>query len=256
MGHTVLAFHAHPDDESLLTGGTLAKAAAEGHRVVLVTATDGALGLARAPYAADLAAARERELRCAAYELGVHRVEMLGYADSGMGAQLLPDPPGKVRFVRAPVDEAAQRLAELLREEQADVLLSYDVNGGYGHRDHARVHEVGARAAELAGTPRVLEALVSPRVARVMKPRGLELAPVPAPTHVVDVRPYVAAKVRAIRCHRSQLESGSWLPRNNDLLTRLPLRVLERAIGWERFADPAAPRGIPNEVRGDIFAGL
>ena len=65
----------------------------------------------------------------------------------------IPTRPGRVRFVRADPEEAAERLAAILREEQADVLLTYDANGGYGHRDHVKVHEVGARAAEIAGTP-------------------------------------------------------------------------------------------------------
>ena len=88
------------------------------------------------------------------------RVEWLGYADSGSGPEPEPDVPGVTRFCRAPVEEAAERLAAVLRTERADLLLSYDANGGYGHRDHVRVHEVGARAAEIAGTPRVLEATV------------------------------------------------------------------------------------------------
>src|SRR5450759_4903412 len=106
MAHTLLAFHAHPDDEALLTAGTMARAAAEGHRVLLVVATDGKEGLAASNFA------------------------------------------------------AAGRLADILLEESVDVLLTYDANGGYGHRDHVKVHRVGARAAELAQTPRVLQATV------------------------------------------------------------------------------------------------
>ena len=162
MPRTLLAFHAHPDDEALLTSGTLARAAAEGHRVVLVVATDGDEGLASAEFTSDgrLGERRWEELRESARALGVKRVEHLGYADSGLGPQTLPDPPGRVRFVRADVEEAAGRLATILREERADVLLTYDRNGGYGHRDHVKVHQVGARAAVLAQTPRVLQATV------------------------------------------------------------------------------------------------
>ena len=179
MALTFLAFHAHPDDEAILTGGTLARVAAAGHRVVLVTATDGALGLTSRRYAAaGLAGVRAAELAESARLLGVARVEQWGYADSGLGPVLFDDPPGQVRFSRASVDEAAERLAGLLREESVDVLLTYDANGGYGHPDHVQVHRVGVVAAELAQTPRVLEVAVSPRVARVMKPRHLSLAPV------------------------------------------------------------------------------
>ncbi len=254
MSHTLLAFHAHPDDEAILTGGTLARAAAEGHRVVLVTATDGALGLTTPRYAGRLAQVRAQELRSSAAELGVARVVQLGYADSGLGPELFDDPPGQVRFVRADPAEAAQRLAEILREEDVEVLLSYDANGGYGHPDHVRVHEVGAAAARLAGTPRVLEAAVSPRVAAVMKPRHVRLGPVAPVTHVIDVRRYAAQKRRAIRAHRSQLERAGVVPRNLDLLTRLPAWAFTRAVGTERFADPSAPPGTP--VVNDVVAGL
>ncbi len=239
MALTFLAFHAHPDDEAILTGGTLARVAAAGHRVVLVTATDGALGLTSRRYAAaGLAGVRAAELTESARLLGVARVEPLGYADSGLGPVLLDDPPGQVRFARASVGEAAERLAAVLREESADVLLSYDVNGGYGHPDHVQVHRVGAVAAELAQTPRVLEVCVSPRVARVMKPRHLSLAPVLPVTVVVDVRDQLDIKIAAMRAHRSQLAADGWVPRNLEIITRLPRPVLARSLGWERFADP------------------
>ena len=254
MPLTLLALHAHPDDEAILTGGTVARAAAEGHRVILVTVTDGALGLTSSRYAGRLAEVRRTELHESARELGVHRVEQLDYADSGLGRVLHPDPPGQLRLARAEVAEVAARVADLLREEAVDVLLSYDANGGYGHPDHVRVHEVGRAAAGLAGTPRLLEAWVGPRVARVMKPRWVQLAPVPAPTHVIDVRRYAAAKRRAIRAHRSQLESDGIVPRNVDLLTRLPDWAFDRAVGTERYVDPAAPIGSP--VSTDVFAGL
>jgi len=134
MGRTLVAFHAHPDDEALLTSGTMARAAAEGHRVVLVVATDGGLGLAASEYVGGsdttLGSVRMAELHTSARLLGTARVETLGYADSGHGPVIYPDPPGRVRFARADPEEAAERLAAILREEQADVLLTYDANGG------------------------------------------------------------------------------------------------------------------------------
>jgi LmbE family N-acetylglucosaminyl deacetylase len=102
---TVVAFHAHPDDEVLLTGGTLAKLAAEGHRVVIVVATDGSM---------EASDRRLRELRASAQTLGAARVVHLGYADSGYGPVLFADPPGRARFARADLDEAAARLAAIL----------------------------------------------------------------------------------------------------------------------------------------------
>ncbi len=121
---TLVSFHAHPDDEALLTAGTMARAAAEGHRVIVVVATDGNEGLAASDFVADgrLGERRLDELRQSARALGVARVEHLGYADSGLGPQTFPDPPGQTRFIRADVDEAAGRLAEILREESVDVL--------------------------------------------------------------------------------------------------------------------------------------
>jgi LmbE family N-acetylglucosaminyl deacetylase len=107
---TLVAFHAHPDDEVLMTGGTLARAAAEGHRVVVVVATDGVLGEVPAGGSPRMA-----ELRASAAVLGVARVVHLGYADSGNGPVLYPDPADRVRFVRADPQEAAGRLAEIVK---------------------------------------------------------------------------------------------------------------------------------------------
>ena len=253
MGHTLLAFHAHPDDEALLTAGTMAKAAAQGHRVVLATATDGALGLTSSRYAGSLPQVRSEELAQSAALLGVARVVEFGYADSGLGRAMAPDPPGQARFARVPTTEAATRLAEVLREESVDVVLSYDRNGGYGHPDHRQVHKVARAAAALAGTPRLLEVWVSPWVARVMG-AGRGIAPVPDPAYVVDVREFVGQRRDAIRAHRSQLSSDGWLPRNNDWMTRLPTLVLARAFGTERYVDPDAPVG--SSVRTDVFEGL
>ena len=151
-------------------------------------------------------------------------MEWLGYADSGSGAEPEPDRPGVSRFCRAPLEEAAERLAALLRTERADLLLSYDANGGYGHRDHVRVHEVGALAARLAGTPRVLEATV-PRdtivravraVGRVYRfpeefdPTSFERAFSARAdiTHRIDVRRHVRAKRESMRAHASQATGG------------------------------------------------
>ncbi|QGN59260.1 PIG-L deacetylase family protein [Nostocoides sp. HKS02] len=272
MTHTLVAFHAHPDDEALLTSGTMARAAAEGHRVVLVVATDGDLGLASDAYAADgrLGARRLDELRTSAAALGVARVVHLGYADSGMGPELFPDPPGRVRFISAPVDEAAARLADVLREEQAAVLLSYDRHGGYGHRDHVRVHEVGARAAELAATPRVLQATVP----RDLLVRAIDLAAkvyrFPPDfdrdgftraysaraeiTHRITVRRYAAAKRASMRAHASQASAQDGADRTLAAFVRIPRPLYDLVFGREWFIDPARPPGL--RVSRDIFEGL
>ena len=280
MSPTIVAFHAHPDDEALLTAGTMARAAAAGHRVVLVLATDGGAGLAADELRRDggLGERRLEEARRSSEALGVAHVEWLGYADSGSGDEPEPDVPGVTRFTRAPVEEAAERLAAVLRTERADLLLSYDANGGYGHRDHVRVHEVAARAAEIAGTPRVLEATV-PRdtVVRAIRAIGrvyrfpAEFDPTSFDrafsarseiTHRVNVRRYAGAKRAAMRAHASQATGGGAASAGSGGQTgdrtlaaflRIPRPVYDLVFGREWFRDPALPPGRP--VRTDIFEG-
>ncbi|MFL6116294.1 MAG: PIG-L deacetylase family protein [Catenulispora sp.] len=254
---TIIAFHAHPDDEALLTGGTLARLAAEGHRTVIVVACDGAMGAATEPGAL----VRLDELRASARRLGVARVVHLGYADSGHGPILFPDPADRVRFVRAPVGEAAERLAAVIREEGADLLLSYDPNGGYGHRDHVRVHEVGARAAELTGV-RVLEATV-PREPVVRLGKALQAvrvlrrydftdpswfgSPRASITHRVDVRRYAAAKQAALAQHHSQMGNGRG-SRLHLIMSKMPVPLYAALAGREWFVErPARSRPDPEE---------
>ena len=189
---TLVCFHAHPDDESISTGGSLARASAEGHRVVLVIATDGSHGESPDDLAEDelLVDRRRAETAESAAALGVHRVEWLGYKDSGMtGWEQNSDPES---FLQAPVEEAAEKLAEILREEHADVLTVYDWHGNYGHPDHIKVHTVGHRAAEMAGVERVFEATMNrDHIVRMMEaarrgrgrlPRRTTSIPTPVPT--------------------------------------------------------------------------
>jgi LmbE family N-acetylglucosaminyl deacetylase len=254
---TILAFHAHPDDEVLLTGGTLARLAAEGHRVVIVVACAGGLG-------AD-PAVRLGELRVSAARLGAARVVHLGYADSGHGPVLFPDPPGQVRFARADLATAAAKLAALIREEQADVLLSYDPRGGNGNRDHVKVHQVGARAAELAGPVRVLEATVPRELIRVLVAPVLALnlvtrydpaeiraafTPRSAITHRVNVRRFAARKQAALAAHRSQVSGTGRSQRMFRILTMLPAPVFGLICGREWFVEPGGPAAA---VQGDIL---
>src|SRR5437588_2341023 len=155
---TLVSFHAHPDDEAIPTGGTLAKAAKDGHRVVLVFGTKGEHGEVEKGFLDEgevLAERRVQETHRSAEILGASRVEFLGYVDSGMMGT--PENEAPNSFWQADLDEAAGRLAKILTEENADVLTVYDDHGVYGHPDHIQVYRVGVRAAELAGTPRVYE---------------------------------------------------------------------------------------------------
>ena len=170
---TLVCFHAHPDDEAIATGGTMAKAAADGHRVVLVVATKGEHGEVPDGYlrpGEPLWERRVAETHAAAEIMGIARVEFLGYVDSGMAGTPENDLPGS--FWQADVDEAARRLAAILEEERADVLTAYDENGVYGHPDHVQVNRVGVRAGRQAGTPKIYLNTVNRDEAR----RGFERA--------------------------------------------------------------------------------
>ena len=272
MPFTLVSFHAHPDDEALLTGGTLARVAAEGHRVVLVTATAGGAGLSSDGTGADrsLADHRRAELAVAATALGCARWEVLGYEDSGWG-----EPTGKTAHRATPsfsdLDPSgpAERLADLLREEHADALTIYDVAGGYGHPDHVQVHRVGVLAAELAGTPVVLEATVDrgrlrrvasvmrwlPGISRLVPAGGFATSYVARAelTHEVDVRAHLAAKRAALSAHASQATGGTSI-RTLTLLLRLPGPVLGLALGREWFRERGRSPGGP--LLDDVFASL
>jgi LmbE family N-acetylglucosaminyl deacetylase len=248
---TIVAFHAHPDDEVLLTGGTIAWLAAEGHRVIIVMATNGEI------WPDQHRGQRLDELRASAAILGADKAVHLGYADSGHGPVLFEDPPGGTRFARADVEEAARKLAGVLTDEHADLLLSYDPQGGYGHRDHVRVHQVGARAAELAGV-RVVEATVPrelvARFARLLlllrlvtrhrldEMRGYGM-PQSAITHRIDVRSYAAQKRAALAAHRTDVFGKGRTARLFRALVRSPLPVFRIACGTEWFAEPGGRTG-------------
>ena len=248
---TVVAFHAHPDDEVLLTGGTIARLAADGHRVIVVVACDGDM------WAGPDQGRRLAELRASAAILGAGRVVHLGYADSGHGPVLYEDPPGRTRFARADLGEAAGKLAALLTQEHADLLLSYDPQGGYGHRDHVRVHQVGTQAARLAGV-RVVEATVprelAARAARLLlvlrlvrrhrldEIRGYGM-PQSVITHRIDVRRQAAQKQAALAAHRTPVSGSGRGARLFRLLVRSPLPVFRVVCGTEWFAEPGGRTG-------------
>ena len=170
MERSLLLVHAHPDDESIGTGATMAKYAAEGARVTLVTCTLGELGEIIPPdlrhlFPDELGQHRIVELATACSALGVEDHRFLGgegrYRDSGMMG--LPDNDDPRCFWRADFDEAADALAKVINEVAADVIVTYDANGFYGHPDHIQAHRVARRAHELTGGTAKLYAAVMPR---------------------------------------------------------------------------------------------
>jgi LmbE family N-acetylglucosaminyl deacetylase len=247
-----VCFHAHPDDEVFTTGGVMRLAADAGHRVVLVTATDGALGEVPDGLLAEgelLVDRRRGELEMSARALGAHRVEMLGYADSGMAGT--PDNERADAFCNVDIEVAAARLAQVLVEEGADVLTVYDSHGNYGHPDHIQVHFVGVRAAQLAGVTQVYEATVNrDQMIRLMADNPEWAAEVEAPdvsefglpeselTTVVDVRAVMAAKRSAMVAHESQV--GDFGP-----FLAMPAEQLESAFGQESFRRHGHANGQP-----------
>lgn len=262
---TLVTFHAHPDDECIGTGGVMRRAFEEGHRVVLVVATRGEHGEVPDGFLADgeeLWERRVEETLAAAQILGVHRTEFLGYRDSGMmGA---PTNGAAGSFWTVPVDEAAEKLAAILRDERADVLTCYDDNGGYGHPDHIQVHRVGIRAAELAGTPRVYQGTMNRdhlvRGLREFAERAAEAGidmpdiegseqfgkPESVITAAVDVARYLEYKRAAMRAHASQISEESFF-------LSMPADGFQHAFGTEWFIRDGQGPGI---TETDLLAGL
>ncbi|KJF17560.1 PIG-L family deacetylase [Acidithrix ferrooxidans] len=217
---TLLSFHAHPDDECLLTGGTLAKAKSDGHRVVIVVATGGEEGEYPAGFVSDrseLPDRRRDELLESAKVLGVDEVYFLGYRDSGMmGTQSNSNPKS---FWMTDIDVSAKALAEIIAIERPDVVTIYDEIGGYGHPDHINVNRVGLRACEISGLSEVYQATMNrdylmelmadysvdnpgkvpdePQSAFGMGEDAIDTA--------VDVSEYVFLKREALSRHRSQI---------------------------------------------------
>ncbi|WP_316526482.1 N-acetyl-1-D-myo-inositol-2-amino-2-deoxy-alpha-D-glucopyranoside deacetylase [Kitasatospora brasiliensis] len=286
-GRRLLLVHAHPDDESIGNGATMARYAAEGALVTLVTCTLGEGGEVIPPELAHLTADREDrlgayrigELTEAMRALGVTDFRFLGgpgrYRDSGMMGVPENDVPGC--FWRADVDEAAGHLVAVIRELRPQVLVTYDENGGYGHPDHIQAHRVAMRAHELAADPAYRPALGEAwRIAKVYwnrMPRsaldaGLAEAAAKAPfpgvaqpadvpgvvddevvTTVLDGAGYAAAKAAAMAAHVTQITvDGAFFALSNDLAQPL--------FATEYYQLVRGQAGPGDEPEDDLFAGL
>jgi LmbE family N-acetylglucosaminyl deacetylase len=265
---TIVALHAHPDDESLLTAGTLARAAAAGDRVVLVLATRGERGDVGAELLddADLGSRRSREAQASADALGVARLVFLDLLDSGLEPAADGSwPPGSL--CATDPDDVARRVEAVLVEEGADLLIADDRNGGYGHPDHRRVHEVAVLAATRAGIP-LLEATID----REFLTGGIALAesmglsvpegfvppdvstwytPAAEITHAIAVGDALAAKRASMEAHASQATGAADTVRTLAVFLDLPPDVFALAFGTEWFVQ----RGAPTEPRADDLFG-
>ena len=241
----------------------MAQTRAAGGRVVLVVATRGERGEPQPGVLADGEALWERripETFAAAEILGVDRVEFLGYVDSGMMGEPSNDFP--YSFWQADVEQAAHRLAAILREEAADVLTVYDDNGGYGHPDHIQVHRVGVLAAVMAGVPLVLQATMNrDEIARMVEQRALAEAeegaelpetdaefgkPEAVLTHRIDVVGEVDLKRKAMAAHASQISPESWFFQLDD-------DTFRAAFGTEWYIETGRPRAEGEDFRTSVW---
>ena len=256
---TIVSFHAHPDDEAIASGGTLARAAAAGHRVVLVFATRGELG-EPVPGVLEpgeqLAMRRSAECYTSAAALGAKRVEFLGFTDSGMMGE--PSNEAPFCFWQADVEYAARTLAVLLDQEEPDVLTIYDDNGVYGHPDHIQVHRVGKRAGELSAVPVVAQGTVN----RDWMQRGFRESgregdippnmgkPESEITHRVEAVDFVGQKRESMRAHASQMAPDHFL-------LALPDAMFALGMGTEFYIvdEPPSPAAAP-ELFEELFTPL
>ncbi|HVM14058.1 MAG TPA: PIG-L family deacetylase [Egibacteraceae bacterium] len=283
MPLSLMCVHAHPDDESIATGGVLVRAAEEGLRTAVVTATGGELGEILGPgmdpeeVRPRLAEVRRAELESALGILGAGEPRFLGYRDSGMlGTEGNDDPAS---FWRAPFDEAVGRLVAEIRAFRPDVLVTYDAIGGYGHPDHVQTHRVALVAAEAcavgplypdAGDPWQVAKLYLSTIARsfvVLANTELPRLGFPSPfgedtdpdalgigtpdeqvTTTVDVRPWLERKWSAVCAHTSQIGPDSFF-------LNIPAELHEAAFGREWFIRQRSAVDTP-AVEEDLFAGL
>jgi N-acetyl-1-D-myo-inositol-2-amino-2-deoxy-alpha-D-glucopyranoside deacetylase len=288
-GQRMLLVHAHPDDESIGTGATMAKYAAEGAKVTLVTCTLGELGEIIPPELAHLAADadgglgeyRIGELAAACAALGVTDHRFLGgpgrWRDSGMKGEPSNDAPDC--FWRADVDEAAGELFGVIREIRPQVLVTYDDNGFYGHPDHIQAHRVAWRAFELAdGLVSKFYATAVPRSVLAGAIEAMRTSPgdggssgggtnftevesvddLPfgvsdeAVTTEIDATAYLDQKLAAMRAHATQIAVDSPFFAFSD-------NVGQRAFGREYYTLLAGPRGPgsgPQDRESDLFAAI
>jgi N-acetyl-1-D-myo-inositol-2-amino-2-deoxy-alpha-D-glucopyranoside deacetylase len=284
----LLLVHAHPDDETIGTGATMAKYAAEGAHVTLVTCTLGEEGEILVPSLAHLASDQQDglgqhrigELAAACAALGVTDHRFLGgpgrWRDSGMMGTPQNDRPGC--FWRADLDEASRALVAVIREVRPQVVVTYDDNGGYGHPDHIQAHRVTVAAVEQAADPAYAPETGEPwTVAKLywtafpksvlqagidhLKASGetnffgadsADDLPFGIPdeqvTTEIDARAHLDAKVAAMRAHASQISVDGPFFALSD-------NVGQQAMGREFYVLAKGVRGVASGREPDVFGG-
>jgi LmbE family N-acetylglucosaminyl deacetylase len=269
---TMMAVHAHPDDEASSTGGVLAACSAQGIRTVVVTCTNGEFGDAPGGIKPgqdghdERAVAQQRlaELRKSIEILGVTNLELLGYHDSGMPDWEYKDRPDA--FCNIPVAEVATRISGLIERYQPQVLITYDDSGPYQHPDHVHASVCAQRAFADSGIPAklYLSAMRSSdwrKVWDTLREQGVEVPnwePDPERERMaaesearittdVDIRSVITRKRDALFAHSSQIQD-SWF-------SQLPEEVSEMVFGFEHFIRAADTTGSPLPET-DLFAGL
>jgi len=286
-GRRLLLVHAHPDDESIGTGATMAKYAAEGAQVTLVTCTLGELGevippdLAYLAWDADggLGQYRIGELAAACEALGVTDHRFLGHPGKWRDSGMMGTPSNEWDgcFWRADVDEAARDLLGVITEVRPQVIVTYDANGLYGHPDHIQAHRVAWRAFELAEglvdkfyATAVPKSVLAQAMALIQEDSGpselggtdfrrvdsVDELPFGTDdelvTTAIDADDYLDAKVAAMRAHATQIAVDSPFFALSDM-------VGQRALGTEYYTMLAGPDSGdhgPGNWETDLFAGL
>jgi LmbE family N-acetylglucosaminyl deacetylase len=272
---TLMAVHAHPDDESSSTGGILARYSGEGVGTVVVTCTNGEYGdgpghvkpgeVGHDPD--QVAKTRLAELAIACERLGVEHLELLGYHDSGMDDWEFKDRPNV--FCNVALTESAGRLAGLFERYRPDVVVTYSDMGGYNHPDHLRAHQITVQAVETTDIPtklyfiarrrgdwqRMLERMQAAGIEVPMPPQG-QLSPKRLRqmqeveeqiTTSVDTTAVSEQKRAALAAHASQLDESWWL--------RFPPSDFAEVFGTETFIRARDRSGAPIP-EDDLFAGL
>jgi len=270
---TLMAVHAHPDDESSSTGGILARYSAEGVRTIVVTCTNGEYGDAPGEIKPGedghdpelVAKIRRAELETACEILGVSQLEMLGYHDSGMSDWAYQK--DDLAFCNVELGVAAARVAALIDHYQPQVVVTYDENGGYGHPDHIQAHRVTMAALELSPGPAKVYLTARrradfERLRQLLKAQGVELPAPPPPdpkrdeeqarreariTTAVDLGPHAEQKRAALTAHASQLHNIRWL----QLAPQAIDGLFSRETFIRHYDTTSAP--VPED---DLFAGL